>query len=163
MEVPVLGSTLIRMETDDGIIGVGEAGFSSIYEPYIRPQVEKLKPIVLLQDPFDVERIWQEMYNTTHMWGRRGFETYAISGIENAIWDIIGKACGKPIFKLLGGHKEVVRAYAAHIGPQLTPLSWINCVTETGRVLVSIVVNNSAKINSFQENTKQRIAVAAKP
>ncbi len=53
------------------------------------------------------------MYDVTHMWGRRGFETYAISGIENALWDIIRKACGKPVYKILGGHKNSVRAYAA--------------------------------------------------
>lgn len=113
MEVPALGSTLVRVETDDNIVGVGEAGFSSTYEPFIKPQVEKLKSVVLLRDPFDVESIWQEMYDVTHMWGRRGFETYAISGIENALWDIIGKACGKPVYKILGGYKDSVRAYAA--------------------------------------------------
>jgi L-alanine-DL-glutamate epimerase-like enolase superfamily enzyme len=113
MTVSAKGSTLVKILTDENVIGIGEAGFSAIYEPWIHLHVEKLKPMIINQDPFDVEKIWEEMYVLTHMWGRRGMETYAISGIEIALWDIIGKACGKPVYKLLGGFKDKVRCYAA--------------------------------------------------
>jgi len=113
MTVSAKGSTLVKILTDENVIGIGEAGFSAIYEPWIHLHVEKLKPMIINQDPFDVEKIWEEMYGLTHMWGRRGMETYAISGIEIALWDIIGKACSKPVYKLLGGFKDKVRCYAA--------------------------------------------------
>ncbi|MEM3384235.1 MAG: mandelate racemase/muconate lactonizing enzyme family protein [Nitrososphaeria archaeon] len=113
MVVNVKGSTLIRVLTDNGIVGVGEAGFSAIYAPWINIHIERLKPLVIGQDPFYVEKIWEEIFSATHMWGRRGMETYAISGIEIALWDIIGKACNRPVYKLLGGFKDKVRCYAA--------------------------------------------------
>ena len=52
------------------------------------------------------------------MWGRRGVETYAISGVDIALWDILGKVAGQPIYKLLGANKWTARAYFA---PSLKP------------------------------------------
>ena len=42
------------------------------------------------------------MFDATHGWGRRGIETYAVSGVDIALWDLLGKACGRPVYELLG-------------------------------------------------------------
>lgn len=108
------GACLLRLQTDEGISGIGECGFSAEAAPMIEPVVRiLLAPLVMGRDPFDVEAIWEAMYTHTHKWGRRGLETYAMSGIDIALWDIIGKASGQPLYKLFGGFQRTVPAYAA--------------------------------------------------
>ena len=113
MSITYKGATLVEIRTDENITGIGEAGFSCVYSPWITLHINQLTPLLVGQDPFNLEKIWQEMFDATHLWGRRGMETYAISGIELALWDIIGKACKKPVYQILGGYKNRVRAYAA--------------------------------------------------
>ena len=113
-EISVKGSVLVRVSTGEGIIGWGEAGFSSDFYPMIKPIVDEiLQPILIGRDPFEIEKIWEDMYRATHKWGRRGMETYAISGVDIALWDIIGKACDKPVYKVLGGYQDRIKAYFA--------------------------------------------------
>jgi L-rhamnonate dehydratase len=64
------------------------------------------------QDPWDYEYLWQRMYRATHAWGRKGVGMAAISAVDIAIWDILGKSVNKPVFKLLGGRtKEKIPCY----------------------------------------------------
>jgi L-alanine-DL-glutamate epimerase-like enolase superfamily enzyme len=73
-----------------------------------------LKHLVVGEDPFEVERLWQRMFERIYYYGRRGAVLQAISGIDIACWDIMGKATGLPIYKLLGaGYRDRVRAYAS--------------------------------------------------
>lgn len=72
-----------------------------------------LKDLVIGEDPFDVERIWNKMFYNTLLPGRRGTIIRAISCIDIALWDIIGKAVNKPVYKLLGGYRDKVPAYAS--------------------------------------------------
>ncbi len=114
MEVTRKGNVLVRIHTDEGISGIGEAGYSVDFHPMLSAIIENiLKPLLVGQDPTFIAMIWQSMFEATHKWGRRGLETYAISGIDIALWDILGKASGKPIYKLLGGYRRKVDAYAA--------------------------------------------------
>lgn len=114
LEVFYRGSVFIRVSTDEGIIGWGEAGFSVNYYSRIRPVVEEmLIPLLLGRDPLEIERIWEDMYRATHKWGRRGIETYAMSGVDIALWDIMCKACGKPAYQILGGYQNRIKAYFA--------------------------------------------------
>ena len=106
-----------EIETDDGIIGIGNAALA--------PQVTKktidvyLKPLVIGEDPFDYAYIWEKMYRRTLAWGRKGVGMTAISAIDIAIWDIIGKITKKPVFKLLGGRtKEKIPVYASKLYSQ---------------------------------------------
>jgi L-alanine-DL-glutamate epimerase-like enolase superfamily enzyme len=85
-------AALVRVDTDEGLAGVGEIG-SGIFIPEAVPSVvAKLKALVMGEDPFDVERIWRKMYASSAAWGRRGLGMGAISGIEVALWDVVGKA-----------------------------------------------------------------------
>ena len=54
-------------------------------------------------DPFDIERIWDILWRSTMYYGRTGVVTHAISGVDLALWDVIGNALGMPVYKLLGG------------------------------------------------------------
>ena len=101
----------IHVDTDEGLPGVGEAT-TEYHELAIKAHVEsELKPRLLGLDPTDIERVWQLGYR--EFWWRRGVvHTSAMSGIDQALWDIAGKAAGLPVFKLLGGKvRERVRCY----------------------------------------------------
>jgi D-galactarolactone cycloisomerase len=119
MVVGVKGGILVRVTTDEGFVGIGEAGFSAEYFSTVGPIInQQLGPMLIGQDPRDIAGIWQQMLDATHMWGRRGIETYAVSGIDIALWDLLGKIAGQPVYRLLGASKSRVKAYFA---PSLKP------------------------------------------
>jgi L-alanine-DL-glutamate epimerase-like enolase superfamily enzyme len=113
MVVGVKGGIIVRVTTDEGLVGLGEAGFSAEYFPTVGPIVAQLAPLLIGEDPRDIGALWQKMLDATHMWGRRGIETYAVSGIDIALWDLMGKIAGQPVYRLLGASKSRVRAYFA--------------------------------------------------
>lgn len=102
----------VRVETDQGIVGVGEAT-TEFHEKAVAAMIEEhFQPLLLGQDPTRITRAFQEMRRL--FWWRDGVvATSAISGIEQALWDITGKAYGQPVYKLLGGAvRDRVRLYA---------------------------------------------------
>ncbi len=105
------GSCIVEIETEDGIVGWGECyGPSAVARAYIETQ---FAPRIIGRDAFDVEVIWEDLYNRIKDYGGKGMAAAALSGIDIALWDIIGKACGRPIHKLIGGaHRTEVTAYA---------------------------------------------------
>lgn len=108
------GWCVVEVETTDGIVGIGNVALA----PRIAKQIIDLylAPLVKGQDPFDYEYLWQRMYRATLAWGRKGIGMAAISGVDIAIWDVLGKAVGKPVFKLLGGRtKEKIPCYASKL------------------------------------------------
>jgi D-galactarolactone cycloisomerase len=102
---------LVKIETDEGISGWGECyGPSSVAKVIID---SLFKPQVVGKDPFDVEVIWEHLYNRVKDYGLTGMTISGMSGIDIALWDIIGKACNKPVHKLIGGcFRDKVQAYA---------------------------------------------------
>jgi D-arabinonate dehydratase/D-galactarolactone cycloisomerase len=91
---------LIRVFTDEGLVGLGEA----TNNPGLRSFIEDgLKPIVLGKDPRQVVRLWDQMFYGTTRSGPKGIQTTAIGAIDIACWDLAGKAAGLPICELLGG------------------------------------------------------------
>ncbi|WBU64799.1 mandelate racemase/muconate lactonizing enzyme family protein [Paracoccus aerodenitrificans] len=102
---------LVEIETEDGIVGWGECyGPSAVARAFIESQ---LAGQIIGRDPFDVEVIWEHLYNRIKDYGQTGMAIAAISGIDIALWDIIGKATGKPVHKLIGGaFRTEVQAYA---------------------------------------------------
>jgi L-alanine-DL-glutamate epimerase-like enolase superfamily enzyme len=88
-----------------------------------------LRDVLIGENPLDVERLWQKMYRGLIYFGRRGIAIHAISGLDIALWDIKGKALGKPIHELLGTqHRDRVRAYASMLMPD-TPAEVTAAVT----------------------------------
>ena len=114
MSVSTKGGIIVEVKTDDGLVGIGEAGFSSEYFPTVGPLVnDLLGPMIIGRDPQDISALWHDMMRATHMWGRKGIETYALSGIDIALWDLFGKITEQPVHRLLGTAQRSVRAYYA--------------------------------------------------
>ena len=91
------GGFNIEVTTDKGITGLGRGGASG------KPVAESIAKLLAGQDPFDVEKLWDVMWKSTLAYGRMGVAIHAISGIDTAIWDIVGKAAGLPVYKMIGG------------------------------------------------------------
>lgn len=115
---------IIKVYTDEGIVGYGEVDSAPwvvkaiIESPASHRMAQGLHNAVVGKDPFEVEKIWNDMYTTSIFYGQHGAAIHAMSGIDIAIWDIIGKAAGQPIWKLLGGkYRDKVRCYASTLMP----------------------------------------------
>lgn len=105
---------IVEVETDDGLIGWGEAGSGTLPRSGKVFIDEVLRPLALGEDPFNVNRIWQKAQSTFDRagWGG-GLSMQALSGLEIALWDLVGKAANLPICQLLGGPiRERIQAYA---------------------------------------------------
>ncbi|KAK0350085.1 hypothetical protein LTR94_030456, partial [Friedmanniomyces endolithicus] len=75
-----------------------------------------LSPLLIGQDPWDSEFLWQHMYRKTMAFGRKGVALVAISALDIAIWDLMGKAAQQPVFRLLGGRtKAKIPVYASRL------------------------------------------------
>jgi L-alanine-DL-glutamate epimerase-like enolase superfamily enzyme len=107
-------TTVIKIETDTGVIGWGEAQ-SPVSPRTTQVIVEDLvRPLILGRDPFDIEAIWTRNYGAMRERGHpTGFYVDAIAGTDIALWDIVGKVTGKPVHKLAGGsYRDKVMLYA---------------------------------------------------
>ena len=95
---------LVRVETDDGIIGWGECfgpGNIALANKYIVEKV--LAPMIIGEDPVNKEHIWQKIYNLLRDSGQKGMPIQALSGLDIALWDILGKKAKLPLYQLVGG------------------------------------------------------------
>jgi L-lyxonate dehydratase len=111
---PPIAYLLVEVVTDEGLTGVGTVGAANGHALYT---IENhLKYVVLGQNPFDVEVLWERMFRESINYGRKGMAIEAISAIDIALWDIMGKATGQPVYNLLGGRtRERIRAYASRL------------------------------------------------
>ncbi len=102
-----MGPTAVQILTDKGVSGIGYGGPGASFV------IEKhLTKLLLNEDPFDVERLWDIMWRSTLYYGRKGMVVHAISAVDNALWDIVGKALNTPVYQLLGGKtKDRIPAY----------------------------------------------------
>jgi len=108
-------TVLVEIVTDQGVTGWGESLCHGLQPPEIAASFIKycFKPLLLGKDPFDVEVIWEEMYNLSRPYGQSGAAVNAISGVDIAIWDVIGKSVNKPVSKLIGGmFRKAITPYA---------------------------------------------------
>ena len=102
------GLGLVKIETDAGVAGIGLGGEGAIQ----RATIEHLKPLLIGEDPIDVERLWHKMW-VPKLIGRRGLTTRAISAIDIGLWDLRAKTANLPLYKLLGGYRNRVPTYIA--------------------------------------------------
>ncbi len=108
------GWVLVEIFTGGGLVGLGNAALS--------PLVTKacidtyLKPVLLGADPWDTEYLWQQMYRRTMAFGRKGVAMTAISAVDIALWDLLGKSAKQPVYRLLGGRtKGRIPVYASRL------------------------------------------------
>lgn len=114
---------LVRVMTDDGIVGLGEAYWGAGVEDIVR----RLKGLLVGEDPHNVDWLYQKMIRGMSGAGSTGGATVAaISGVEIALWDAVGQALGTPVYNLLGGrYRDKIAVYAdcGH-GEAPTPAAW---------------------------------------
>ncbi|HEX3303820.1 MAG TPA: mandelate racemase/muconate lactonizing enzyme family protein [Thermomicrobiales bacterium] len=111
--MPARPTLLIQVHTDGGFTGLGEAAAYGGSLESMEAVLSDLRQTVLGQDPFTVERLWSRMATQAHQRGRRGMLMMGISGIDIALWDIIGQATKTPLYRLLGGYRDTIDAYAS--------------------------------------------------
>ncbi len=98
-----LNMVLVRLETDQGITGWGEA-FGHAAAAGTKTVLDTLVgPLLIGRDPTDIAALMRDLQHKVHLLGRTGPVMYALSGIDIALWDIAGKVAGQPLYKLLGG------------------------------------------------------------
>ena len=93
--------TVVRVHTDEGISGIGQAESPSLVIDAIVRHSNGLEKLIKGEDPTEVQRLWQKMYDATGLYGRRGVTIAAIGAVETALWDIAGKAAGRPVHQLI--------------------------------------------------------------
>src|SRR5438874_4862199 len=122
-----VSEVIVKLTTDAGLVGIGEAHGPFLFQQgpeglrSVRTIVDAVTPLVVGQDPFDVERIWQDLFALTYT-SVRGIPAMArqqrqlvtaMSAIDIALWDLMGKAIERPVYALLGGAlRQRVPAYA---------------------------------------------------
>jgi L-alanine-DL-glutamate epimerase-like enolase superfamily enzyme len=116
---------LVRVQTDEGIVGYGEGNHTPramkaiLESPGSHSWSQGIKDLLLGQDPLQPEQLWRRIYRATAMSGRRGLLIAVLAALDVALWDIKGKAYGKPVYELLGGAsgKPVVPYSTLYPGP----------------------------------------------
>lgn len=111
--IPSRDVFLVEIKTDEGINGIGEGFALGSLDSLETITLETLKPHLLGKNPLMIEELWECMYNNTARYGRRGVIMAAISAVDIALWDILGKVSGLPVYKLLGAAKDSLEPYAS--------------------------------------------------
>ena len=109
------GATIVEVVTEDGLSGWGEALCQGLQPPEIAAAIVRsaLAPLVVGEDASRPEVLWHRMYNRTRDFGMKGAVVAAISAIDIAVWDVLGRALGRPVHALLGGaFRTRVQPYA---------------------------------------------------
>lgn len=120
--IAAFDSTLVRVETEGGLVGFGEAkaavGSAGTSAALVTCIEQELAPLLIGEDARDISRLWDVMYNGSRahyaierghafpILGRRGLTIGALAGIDMALWDLLGKSLGVPVWRLLGGRRH---------------------------------------------------------
>ncbi|RST84615.1 mandelate racemase/muconate lactonizing enzyme family protein [Aquibium carbonis] len=129
-QLATFDAAILRIETDDGLVGWGEgknaAGSAGTYAALVHMLNHEVAPRLIGRDPADISQIWEMLYNGVRHekaaaaghampeLSRRGISVAAISAVDIALWDILGKSLGQPVWRLIGGRKaDRLPAYAS--------------------------------------------------
>lgn len=113
---PPVGMCLVEIECDNGLSGIGWCedycgAASAITEHH-------LARLLVGEDPRDISKLWEVMFRSSIPYGRKGVALYAISALDIALWDLLGKIVQQPVYVLLGGKvRDTVPVYASHLHP----------------------------------------------
>jgi len=123
----IAGNCLIKIETDSGLVGYGEAGATG---PMARGRIETMKGMLIGQDPLAIERHFHNMSSLMHTYMAH---IPTISGIDMALWDLAGKILGAPVSTLMGGpFRDAIPMYSHGIGVNLLDKS--SCADWAARI-----------------------------
>jgi D-galactarolactone cycloisomerase len=108
-------AVLVKVHTDDpGVFGWGEAAmWGGPFAVTIAMIEKEIAPLIVGEDPRRPEYLWEKIYQSTYYHGRKGVLLACLSGVDIALWDIVGKAAGQPLWRLLGGFGRPLATYAS--------------------------------------------------
>jgi len=110
------GAIMVVIKSDQGHIGFGMGAGGAAAVQVIE---KHLRNLLLGVNPLNIEMLWDQMYTSSNAYGRRGLVVMALSGIDNALWDLYGKHASQPVWRLLGGTtKEKAPAYFTSATPE---------------------------------------------
>lgn len=113
-DVEFVGCVLVTLDTDEGINGEAyNFTMNGVRLDVIQGMIESLAHHVVGRDPHDVAGMWDAMWRDINFFGHKGISLFAISTLDTACWDIVGKAAGKPLHKLFGACRDAVDVYAS--------------------------------------------------
>lgn len=128
--------TLVAIETDEGLVGMGSCYTSTAL---VSAAIQVILPELLGECALEPERVSEKLHQMTFWQGRGGAITHAISGIDIALWDILGQATGQPVGRLLGGcYRDRIRPYASIVfewPPQVLQETLVNLVDQGFRAV----------------------------
>jgi L-rhamnonate dehydratase len=114
--IDVLGSLVVEIETADGTVGVATGSGGAPAAWLIRNHFTRF---LVGEDARNINRIWDEMYRASLPYGRKGLPVMAISAVDLALWDLVGKARGEPVYNLIGGlSRDEIRLYCTGPAPE---------------------------------------------
>ena len=142
-----LGQILIAVDTDAGLTGYGVGGGGAAGMHVIRAV---LRDLLVGQAVEPVETRWQEMYDATLAFGRKGIAVMALSGVDLALWDLRGKAAERPIVEILGG------TTGQEIATYSTVWNEVDALTASGRQAVKLHVHPSKPVDSAGRGGRSR-------
>lgn len=114
-QYPEQGIVTAEVHTDEGITGLGYtvcvgSGGDEAVKAYLDT---RLRPLLMGRDPFQINALWQEMYRQDMGIRKKGVPLYAISAVDIALWDLVGRATGQPVCRLLGAQPGRVPVYGS--------------------------------------------------
>jgi L-alanine-DL-glutamate epimerase-like enolase superfamily enzyme len=99
---------ILELHTDEGITGIGWVSGSEV----VKTTLDQMRSLIIGMDPLRPEHVWEKLYQPK-VFGRKGHTIRALSGVDIALWDIMGKVAGLPLYRLLGGYRNKIEAYLA--------------------------------------------------
>lgn len=153
---------LVWVATDAGVEGLGYTYAGTLGGRVVQTAIDTaLAGLLVDQDPRYVERLWERMFREMLLIGRRGALIRAISAVDLALWDLIGKLHGEPLYRLLGGYRDEVPAYASggYYRPDIDPLAEV--AGELGRYVERGFTDFKIKVGGLSiAQDRERVRVA---
>lgn len=113
-DIRSVGCVLVFVDTDEGVTGESYLfTLSAKRLDVFSEMISSLKANVLGEDPHYTEKIWAKLWQEINFFGHKGISVFAISVLDTACWDVVGKAAGKPLYKLFGACRDRVPVYAS--------------------------------------------------
>ncbi len=141
---------IVQVSTGEGITGIGQTYFTYPLPVYKALVEAWLRPLLIGEDPLDIDRLWEKMYGSVYGTARRGVAVQAMSGVDVALWDIKGKVMKAPLYQLLSGkHRSRLRAYASLLSsprPGYDPTEDVMRYVDEGYAAVKFKVWKEAEV-----------------
>jgi L-alanine-DL-glutamate epimerase-like enolase superfamily enzyme len=113
-DVRSVGCVLVYLDSDEGISGEAyNFTMNAVRLDVLQAMIESFAPHLIGRDPRDVESLWDGMWRDINFFGQKGISIFAISSLDTACWDLVGKAAEQPLYKLFGACRDSVDVYAS--------------------------------------------------